>query len=458
MRSIYALLSVSALFILSYTQTLAAPPGGHLNIEEVAITSEGMYTTIEISGTDFDFGNPLEVTLAGVPAEITSFSGTTITATVLTASFPAGDYLLNVSTGNGQSQNDEYDLTIGAVGPAGPAGADGADGADGANGVDGAPGLPGADGADGLLGADGADGLPGADGAPGADGLDGMPGMPGTDGSDGEDGEQGPEGPQGPAGPSVGLVNEVCSLYQLAGFPAPLSLVSETPEGTCDDDLDNDCDGLVDLPDPDCGGVSEVCDDGIDNDGDTLADCADLDDCSLIAACGCTPDEYEPNETPQFAYDLGTLADTAGGGGGVQSGRTGFFCNGSGPSTRQYEAFSGPTRDLDDDPLVDHQDDSWDYYVEVLRNPAVPLVCESYFLNVSNGPVGFEQLVPVTANLAPDGDSDWYRFFAMDDPEGTLALDSFRLNIELVNDPNRNYSIRVYRGGLSTTDLVCGQF
>jgi len=33
---------------------------------------------------------------------------------VLTTSFSAGDYLLTVSTGNGQSQNDEYDLTIGS--------------------------------------------------------------------------------------------------------------------------------------------------------------------------------------------------------------------------------------------------------------------------------------------------------------------------------------------------------
>jgi len=38
---------------------------------------------------------------------------------------PAGDYLLTVSTGNGTSQIDVWDLTIGAVGPAGPQGPQG---------------------------------------------------------------------------------------------------------------------------------------------------------------------------------------------------------------------------------------------------------------------------------------------------------------------------------------------
>ena len=230
MRIINALFGASVLVIFLIPQALAAPPGGHLNIEEVAITSDGLITTIEISGTDFDFGNALEVTLAGVPATITSSSDTTIIVTVLTTSYPAGDYLLNVSTGNGQSQNDEYDLTIGAVGPAGPAGEDGADGAPGTAGVDGAPGpagangvdgtdgddgatgpagtdgadgadgLPGTAGADGANGVDGAPGSPGAAGPPGADGADGTDGAAGTDGAPGADGVDGADGAQGPPG------------------------------------------------------------------------------------------------------------------------------------------------------------------------------------------------------------------------------------------------------------------
>ena len=115
MKIFYGLLTTIVLFAFLLPQALAAPPGGHLNIEEVEVTIGAPNTTLEISGTDFDFGIPLEVTLAGVPATITSSTSTTITATVLTASYPAGDYLLTVSTGNGQSQDDEYDLTIGAV-------------------------------------------------------------------------------------------------------------------------------------------------------------------------------------------------------------------------------------------------------------------------------------------------------------------------------------------------------
>ena len=197
MRIINALFGASVLVIFLIPQALAAPPGGHLNIEEVAVAVGDPDTTIEISGTDFDFGNALEVTLAGAPAEITSSTNTTIIVTVLTTSYPAGDYLLNVSTGNGQSQNDEYDLTIGAVGPAGPAGADGTDGADGADGADGMAGADGADGADGMAGADGADGADGMNGMNGHDGADGMAGADGADGADGSDGAQGEQGPPG---------------------------------------------------------------------------------------------------------------------------------------------------------------------------------------------------------------------------------------------------------------------
>jgi hypothetical protein len=46
----------------------------------------------------------------------------------------------------------------------------------------------------------------------------------------------------------------------------------------CDDGLDNDCDGLTDLEDPDCVIAGEVdCFDGLDNDSDGSTDCADPD-------------------------------------------------------------------------------------------------------------------------------------------------------------------------------------
>lgn len=57
-----------------------------------------------------------------------------------TALPPDGDYLLTVSTGNGQSQSDEYDLTIGGVGPKGDRGDQGQRGDQGAQGEQGEQG------------------------------------------------------------------------------------------------------------------------------------------------------------------------------------------------------------------------------------------------------------------------------------------------------------------------------
>jgi hypothetical protein len=54
-------------------------------------------------------------------------------------------------------------------------------------------------------------------------------------------------------------------------------------EEDCSDTLDNDCDGLTDVDDPDC--AVEICDDGIDNDGDGKTDCNDKKDCGKDPAC-----------------------------------------------------------------------------------------------------------------------------------------------------------------------------
>jgi spore coat protein A len=65
---------------------------------------------------------------------------------------------------------------------------------------------------------------------------------------------------------------------------------TEQPEVTCDDGIDNDCDGAIDGADADCGSctVTEdpgvTCDDGIDNDCDLITDCDDP-DCAADPVC-----------------------------------------------------------------------------------------------------------------------------------------------------------------------------
>jgi hypothetical protein len=134
------------------------PPGQHLNITEVAIDNDSH--TITITGTDLDFGpGPLSVTLG----EIGEISGLCLasapTSTTIVCVFPltgglppARDYLLTVSRGTGQSQNDEYDLTIGAVGPQGEVGEQGETGPEGPKGDTGAQGIQGIQGIQGEQG------------------------------------------------------------------------------------------------------------------------------------------------------------------------------------------------------------------------------------------------------------------------------------------------------------------
>jgi len=124
-------------------------PGDHLIITEVAVDFDEAELTI--TGEHFSFGNTLEVTLGEFVGtlNLVSSSDTIIVVDFPAGGLPDGDYLLTVSRGKGQSQNDEYDLTIGAVGPQG---ATGATGPTGATGLTGAPGATGATGAQGNPG------------------------------------------------------------------------------------------------------------------------------------------------------------------------------------------------------------------------------------------------------------------------------------------------------------------
>jgi hypothetical protein len=132
----------------------AAPPGGHLDIKTVFVDDPNTPTQIVISGKDFLFGpGPLVVTLGNFGAiSIVGVPTHTMISAKLPLHIPAGDYLLTVSRGSGQSQNDEYDLTIGAVGPQGPIGETGPQGPKGDTGEQGPIGETGPQGLPGNLG------------------------------------------------------------------------------------------------------------------------------------------------------------------------------------------------------------------------------------------------------------------------------------------------------------------
>jgi hypothetical protein len=232
-------LLTSLLLIFAMSPVIAAPPGGHLNVEHVMVIVDndgsGLTTRFTIIGKDLDFGNgPVSVTLGGIgDLNVDAVTDTVIEASV-PGEIPAGDYLLTVSNGNGQSQNDEYDLTIGAVGPQGPQGEIGLAGADGTDGADGLPGTPGADGSPGADGAQGDKGDVGSQGEQGTQGdvgpqaepgVDGMPGNPGLPGPPGPPGLPGGQGPMGLAGQNgADLTSELCALYQLTANTPPATL------------------------------------------------------------------------------------------------------------------------------------------------------------------------------------------------------------------------------------------
>ena len=112
------------LLVIAIGACSAKPPERHLNFTEVEVIvdEENNLTMFMITGEDFLFEPPLEVTLGEFdPLIIISATDTQIDATLPFGIMP-GDYLLTVSTGEGQSHGGEYDLTIGAAEPQGDPG------------------------------------------------------------------------------------------------------------------------------------------------------------------------------------------------------------------------------------------------------------------------------------------------------------------------------------------------
>ncbi len=199
---------VSVLAVATAAGAGGRQPGGHLRITEVLVDFAA--EEIQITGEQFDFGRPLRVSL-GQLGDISGLCAANFSPPqIIVCDFsgpglpPDGEYLLTVWTGEGQSQSDEYDLTIGAAGPQGPEGPPGPTGPTGPTGPPGAPGDPG------------------------------EPGEPGEPGPAGPTGPPGPPGPTGPPGPSA--LAAVYTRTAMVTEPGPddSELTTLTAEALCD--------------------------------------------------------------------------------------------------------------------------------------------------------------------------------------------------------------------------------
>ena len=231
------LLTIAALLSSLGMTVSAAPPGGHLNISQVLVDDPNDPTSITIVGTDFLFGPDAPIVTLGEyvdPLDIVGDPTNEEIVALLPESIIAGDYLLTVATGTGQSQNDEYDLTIGAVGPKGPQGEQGPEGPQGAPGEKGDKGDPGAQGEQGIQGLQGETGPPGPKGDKGEQGLAGVPGMNGQDGANCYDGiGDSVDDCIGPPGENV-AAGQQCTDGAVVGFDAVGNIIcsSEPPPST----------------------------------------------------------------------------------------------------------------------------------------------------------------------------------------------------------------------------------
>ena len=220
------------------------PTGVDLIIKSVFINFETDNITLHIYGVNFNNGTLPVVKLGGQQANVSSFTGQEIVAS-LPADFPDGDYLLTVTTGNAVKNYDAYALTIGAVGPEGP---QGPKGDTGPQGLKGDTGPQGPQGPEGPVGPQGPQGDMGPQGLKGDTGPQGPQGLQGPEGPQGVAGPPGPAGPEGPPGSAADLSN----YYTKAQVDAMLA--AAVPKFTSiDAGIDSTC-GLTSLGDILCWG------------------------------------------------------------------------------------------------------------------------------------------------------------------------------------------------------------
>ena len=124
---------------------------------------------IWITGSDFlKFGEISVRILSGDPFNVVYATDTEILVDLPYEGLEAGDYILSVSAGQGVSQTDEWNLTVGAVGPKGDKGDKGEQGLVGPAGPAGPAGPKGDQGEQGSIGLTGPRGDQGERGPVGA--------------------------------------------------------------------------------------------------------------------------------------------------------------------------------------------------------------------------------------------------------------------------------------------------
>ena len=145
----------SPIALLAFLLAAFAPPAKAQLFSIISNTKVNTSTnTINITGSGFSSKVKPTVYLGGTTLSISSFTATSIVASLGSVTLP-GTYLLTVTSGITFAAAD---VTLGAVGPQGPIGPPGLTGATGASGATGAIGQTGPTGATGATGPEGAPG------------------------------------------------------------------------------------------------------------------------------------------------------------------------------------------------------------------------------------------------------------------------------------------------------------